>query len=363
MNKLLALCATSLLLNAGVAFAQQVPVKLGQIVPLSGPLANVGKEINVATLAALANHNLRSKPRIELVTQDDANNPERSAAAVQLLDSQVSGLLSCFGTVGCLAQMKAAEPLGLPLIAPIAGAPQLRGGAAPLVFAVRASASEELGKLLKHCQVTGMTNLAVVVQDDGFGQSYFEALKPLLDMYKINVVVSAVINPQKPEYASAVAILKQRPVNALLLLANSTHSLGVLKAWRVNDPLPFVLNLAGQANGLFANGLKGYTGAAAFVTATPSPWGKKLLLQREYHDAMDGAGIKTYSYLSFEAYINARIAIEAVKRSKDRSHAALKSALIKGAFNFDGLEWQFGAQAGVRYTDLSLLLADGTFRH
>jgi ABC-type branched-subunit amino acid transport system substrate-binding protein len=99
------------------------------------------------------------------------------------------------------------------------------------------------------------------------------------------------------------------------------------------------------------------------VTATPSPWDKKYAIQRDYHTAMVAAGITNYSYLSFEAYINARVAIEAIKRSKNRSQAALRVALDTQVFSFDNLEWRFGALAGGRFTDLSLLRSDGTFMH
>jgi ABC-type branched-subunit amino acid transport system substrate-binding protein len=149
----------------------------------------------------------------------------------------------------------------------------------------------------------------------------------------------------------------------LLLLANATHSVGVLKAWRAKSSLPFVMNLSGQANGFFASNLKGYSGAAAFVTATPSPWGKKYAMQREYHSGMDAAGLTNYSYLSFEAYTNARVAIDAIKRAKNRSPAALKAALDNTAFMVAGLEWRFDAKTPGRFTDMAVLKSDGTFMH
>jgi branched-chain amino acid transport system substrate-binding protein len=344
-----------------VSMAQNEAVKLGQIVPLSGSLANVGKEIQAATQAAIAQHNASSKPRIELIVEDDGNNPERSAAAVELLASKTTALLSCFGTVGCLAQMKASQALGLPLIGPIAGAPQLRGKGASNVFAIRASASEELARLVQFSQTMSLNELAVVVQDDGFGRAYFEALKLLLVGSGIQLQAMTLLNPQKPDYAANVAELTKENPRGLLLLANATHSVGVLQAWRAKTQLPFVMNLSGQANGFFANGLKGYKGAAAFVTATPNPWGRKYAMQREYHTAMDAAGQQSYSYLSFEAYTNARITIDAIKRAKGRSPTALKAALDNSSFAVAGIEWRFDSGNPTRFTDMAVLKTDGTF--
>lgn len=343
------------------AWAQGDAVRLGQIVPLSGPLANVGKEIKAATEAAIAMHNASSKPQIELVTEDDGNNPERSAAAVEGLRGKVVGLVSCFGTVGCLAQMKGAQLAGLPLVGPIAGAAPLRGRGAANVFAVRASATEELARLVQYSQTNSINQWAVVVQDDGFGKAYFEALKPLLVGSGIQMQAVSSLNPQTPDYAATVLELNKTKPKGLLLLANATHSVGVMKAWREKTELPFVMNLSGQANGLFAKGLLGYSGAAVFVVVTPSPWGKKYAMQRDYQAAMEAAGIKNLSYLSFEAFINASVAIDAVKRAKGRSSAALSAALQGGSFDAGGLNWRFDDVSKARFTDTAVLRPDGTF--
>lgn len=346
---------------SSASFAQTEVVRLGQIVPLSGPLSNVGKEIQAATEAAIAMHNASSKPRIELIVEDDGNNPERSAAAVELLASKTTALLSCFGTVGCLAQMKASQAVGLPLVGPIAGASQLRTRAASHVFPVRASAMEELSRLIQYSQTMNLNQWAVVVQDDGFGKAYFETLKPLLVGSGIQLQAVAILNPQKPDYIANVAELTKESPRGLLLLANAMHSVGILKAWRTKNQLPFVMNLSGQANGLFAKGLLGYSGAAAFVVTTPSPWGKKYAKQRDYQTAMAAAGIQNLSYLSFEAFINACVAIDAVKRAKGRSANALKMALQSGSFEVGGLNWRFDDLAKERLTDMAVLRPDGTF--
>jgi branched-chain amino acid transport system substrate-binding protein len=343
------------------AFAQTEVVRLGQIIPLTGALANVGKEIEAATQAAISMHNANSKVRIELMVEDDGGDPQRSAAAVEKLASKTSALVSCFGTVNCLSQMKASQAVNLSLIGPIAGSADLRTKAASHVFSVRASATEELAKLIQFSQTMSITQLSVVVQDDGFGQSYLSALKALLAGSGIQLQAVAVLNPKQPDYAAAVNELNKFRSHGLLLLANATHSVGVLKAWREKSPLPFVMNLSGQANGLFAKGLQGYSGAAAFVVTTPSPWGKTLTVQRDYQSAMQAAGIPVLSYLSFEAYINAAIAIEAVKRAKLRTPAGMKAALQSGAFELGGFNLRFDDGFKGRLTDMAVLRTDGAY--
>lgn len=58
-----ALCL-SLITSITLSYAQTNPVRLGQIVPLTGGLANVGKEINEVTKATIERHNTRAKLKL-----------------------------------------------------------------------------------------------------------------------------------------------------------------------------------------------------------------------------------------------------------------------------------------------------------
>lgn len=357
-----ALCL-SLITGVTLSYAQTNPVRLGQIVPLTGGLANVGKEINEVTKATIERHNSQSKIKIELVTEDDGNQPDRSAAAVATLSNRVIGFVSCFGTVSCMAQMKATQGLNLPLIGPIAGAAPLRDKQAKHVFALRASATDELIRLMKFAQTAGFTQLAVAVQDDGFGQAYQKALATVIEGSGVQVKELVVFKPQSPNYEEITKSLQKSPTSALLLLVNATHSVGLLKSLNKQAAYPFVLNLPGQANSLFANGLKEHKGGVAFATVTHSPWDKKMLIQREYHETMAAANISNYSYLGFEAYINARLAIEAVVQSKQTTASSLLATLDTGAFSIGGWAWRKADPFASRFTDLATLTRDGTYKH
>lgn len=366
MNKITLLRPFALFLlffSTAFSYSQSNLVRIGQVLPLSGGLANVGKEINEVTKATIARHNSLGKVQIELITEDDGNQPERSSAAVASMSNRVIGFLSCFGTVGCLAQMKATQDLNIPLIGPIAGAPQLRDKTARHVVAIRASAADEITRLVKFSQATSFTQLSIAVQDDGFGQAYQKSMMQVLEGSGIQAKVTVVFNPQLPNYSEIAKSLQKSPTNALLLLANATHSVGILKALNNQGAYPFVLNLPGQANAMFANGMKTYKGGVSFATVTHSPWDKKLQIQRDYHDTMAAANISNYSYLGFEAYMNARLAIEAIVQSKQSTSSSLISTLELGRFSIGGWEWRKADAFTSRFTDMAVLSSDGTYKH
>ena len=150
----------------------------------------------------------------------------------------------------------------------------------------------------------------------------------------------------------------------LLLLADSAHSTQFLDAWKATSSLPFVLTLAGQANGQFASGMKGYDGAAAFATVTPSPWETKIDAQREYQRIAKSAGMAP-SYLGFESYLNARALIEAVTQTKSPTKTELVRRLDNAPrLDLGGYSVRYGGdKLGSNFTDLALLRSDGTYRH
>ena len=340
-------------------------VDVAQIVPRSGPLANVGNEIHGITRATFEDFNrAQGELQLRLVGQDDGNVGARSAELATAAPKDVVAYLSCFGTVGCLAQQKVAGVRRVPLVGPIAGAAALRGPNSGMVYAVRASAAEELKTLLGYAQTAGMQRIAVLVQDDGFGRAYAAELAQLESGFPNLKFEILAFKPDAPEFASVVEYFRKKEPNALLLLANAAHSTAFLNAWREQTALPFVFNLAGQANALFAGKLKGYKGAAAFVTVTPSPWTARSTLQRDYQRISNAARLPV-SYLGFEAYLNAKVLIDSLQRSGARTAPELARYLDNlTSRDLGGLVVEYAQyRRGGNFTDLSLLRSDGTYLH
>ncbi len=359
------------LLLAGMAFSAAAnaqstkPLTVLQILPLSGPLANVGKEIAQISEAVVAEHNRKpGAVRLTLKTLDDGNNAAQSTQLAQESAKDAVALLSCFGSTSCLAQQEVANAQRLVLIGPIAGAAPLRGPAARHTYAVRASAAQEVRRLLGFASSMGMTRLSVAIQDDGFGRAYASELDKLQASFPEFQIERVIFSPSKPDYAQAVQALSATRPNALVLLANAFHSTALLTTWRSQAFLPFVLNLAGQANAMFASRMQGYTGTAAFVTVVPSPWVTRTPLQREYQRVSQAAQLPL-SYLGFESFINATVLTQAVRRAKPSNAQDLQKYLDEQPdMDLDGFVVSYRDQRqGSTFTDLSLLRKDGSFKH
>lgn len=359
------LLALGALAAAPVAWAQARTMKIAQIVPQSGPLANVGKEIYATSKATIDDFNsAQSKYNLVLTVFDDSNAAEKSTELAQALPKTTDALLSCFGTVGCLAQHKVANERQIPLIGAIAGAAPLRGKASGYSFAVRSSAADEVRTLLKFSDTAQMQNIAVLIQDDGFGRGYAAELDRLQVQFPSLKFSRILLKPQAADYKITAKELQATQPQALMLLANALHSTNLLTAWKEQQSLPFVLNLAGQANAMFASKLKGYTGAAAFVTVTPSPWESRTAVQRDYQRIAKAASLPL-SYIGFEAYLNAILLAKTIMASGAKNAADLSSYLeAMDRQDLGGYIVSYGAaKLGSNFTDLALLRNDGTYKH
>lgn len=341
-------------------------LEVAQIVPQSGGLANVGKEIVAITQAAFDDFNQQPGRSIQLRLRsfDDGNSPEKSAELARSLNGSAIAYLSCFGSVGCLAQQRVANETRTPLIGPIAGAAPLRGRQSGLSYALRASAADEIKSVLKYAHNMGLSHIGVLVQDDGFGRAYLAELNRAEEAHPGLRFSRVGLNPQTPEYRANAAQLMMAQPQAILLLANAAHSAGFLTAWKEARPLPYVFNLAAQANALFASRLKGYVGTAAFVTVTPSPWESKTAVQRDYQRIARNAGLSP-SYLGFEAFLNARFLMDSVSQLGAKTPLALARYLDNlGSWDLGGYTVHYaGDRVGSVFTDLALLRADGSYRH
>ncbi len=365
------LCAITCLSLLAMTPAQAA-IKIGLVLPLTGPLASTGNDIAQGSIAAIDRMNLAGGikgQRIELIVEDDRFDAKLSEELARNMAKTkgASAFLSCFGTVNCLAIAKVAQETGVPLLGPIAGAQLLRDAKQTKVYSVRADASQEVGVLLKYLSAINQHTAAVIVQDDGFGNAYASAMQSVAAQYGFKPSLTITFDPKTPNYAQiAKRAAAGTAVPSVLLIANTVHSVGIIKALDDAKYYGQVLNLAGQANGGFVKGLSKYSQVAVFATVTPSPFGENSPAAQSYRTLWKTSNANdNYSYIGFEAFLNAELLVAALKRSNGFSPAALDQALSSlNKVKLYELNYSFAGKQrqAASFTDLAVL-SEGTFKH
>lgn len=359
---------------AAAEATSSAPIVIGQVLPMSGPLASVGRDIEQATRAHFDYVNARGGiggHRIELITLDDGNDPKAHALAASRLikEKNVVALLNCFGSIGCVAGAAAAKAEQTPLVGPLAGAAYLRSTDAGRVFPVRPEARLEVGYLVDFAHRSGLKRVALYVQDDGFGRGYLTAARDALKARNLANTVEVIFVPSNaaPDYDAQAKAVMADGVDAVVMLANVTHSTELIKAVKAQSGNPYFLNLAGQANGTFVKALQGQHALAAFAAFTPSPWSERLPAAIEYRDAWQKtARDQNYSFLSFEAYLNAKMLTVALERfgkgSVTRTRLADSVASLRDT-DLGGMAVSYagGRRDASSFMDLAVMTKAGRF--
>jgi ABC-type branched-subunit amino acid transport system substrate-binding protein len=370
MNRIsrLRLALTALVAATAASFAPSILAQqkatVALVTPLSGPLAGVGREVANGTRAWF--DRMPGGRDVTLVVADDGNDPKKSAEAARSLieKHRPVAFVNCFGTVGCMAQAEVLKGTGIPMIGPLAGAATLRDAERRHVFAIRPDAASEVRALVDYVKTIGFREVAIVYQDDGFGRAYLPIAQKVLPEQGVQVTTTVRIDPAAPDYPAGAKQLGGNGVTALLLLANVSHSVGILKAIADAGGKPVALNLASQANAGFINNMTGVWSYSVFAVFVPSPWKRGNDAAREYQQAWRAtAKDAPFSYLGFEAYINARVLGEAIGRSRVAGPASVVAALEGLQQNFDDLTVKFapGVRQGASFVDIAILSGRGTF--
>jgi len=159
--------------------AKAQDIVIGQSVALSGPNADIGRDMRDGALAVFAKANADRAlggRRIRMVTLDNANSRERALENTQQLLGQ-HGALALFGYNSATTSVDAlplAARANVLFFAPFSGSPSLRGH--PHVFTIRASYREEALKIIDAKRSAGADKAAILYYDDEVGRGNYDAV-------------------------------------------------------------------------------------------------------------------------------------------------------------------------------------------
>lgn len=158
--------ALTLLTPFAVQAQQGNTIKLGQSLPLSGPLAELGSEYRDGALAFFKAVNSKggiNGRKIELLTLDDAYVVDKTLAnAKKLMDEDnVFAFFGMFGSANYAALMPLVNEHQVPSVAPYTGSDGLRAQPSPMTFWLRASYGDETEKIVDQLTTLGINRIAV----------------------------------------------------------------------------------------------------------------------------------------------------------------------------------------------------------
>ncbi len=339
------LVLASLSLLALTAHAQSGPIRLGQSLPLSGPLAELGSEYRDGMLAYFNALNAKggiNGRRVELVTLDDGYVVERSVEnAKKLLDQEdVLAFLGMFGSANYGALLPLINERAIPSLAPYTGSDDLRAQKSPTTFWLRASYGDETEKIIDQLTTLGINKIAVFYQDDAFGKSGLAGVEKALAKRNLKMVAVGTFDKTKNDVRDAVKAIGAADPQGVVMISTYKPTAAFVREMRQ----------AGKQSQFFALSVVGYkalqaemgqsAAGIAIAQVVPYPWSGVTTIVREFQALPAEFAPKSGpTYTVLEGYIAAKVMTEGLRRAgpqltRDKLVTALASLQKYDVGNF-----------------------------
>jgi ABC-type branched-subunit amino acid transport system substrate-binding protein len=358
----------ALAIAEAVGAADDGRILVGQTVALSGPIAEHGNAAAAGARVLFESVNAAGGVhgrRIVVVAEDDAGDAKRAAENTRRLIER-EGVIAMFGGVEggpCVASLREAAALGAPLVACMAGAPEMREPFNAWSFPVRASHVEEFAKLLDVAKTYGYGRVAFFHADSDTGRRHLANVQKLAAARSIELVPVVARSGATPEsLAQAIGAAKVDAVFNHGSYAVYAPAIKAAKAAGIRPTFMAVNSGAAQLAALLGAEGKGLI----FTQVVPFPWSVAVPVVKEYQQALarHAAGAAP-SFSGLEGYLSAKVLVAGLRAAgRDPTRERLQKALESlGSMDLGGMTVRYtpSSHAGSTFVDTVIVAGDGRF--
>jgi ABC-type branched-subunit amino acid transport system substrate-binding protein len=355
--------AAALAAWCGAASAQvgASEVTFGMAAPLSGPAKETGKAVRTGIEVAFAAQNAQGGVhgrRLALVAVDDGLEPSRTATAMRDLveTRRVFAVVGNVGTATAEVAVPYANEKGVVFFGAVSGAKLMRHNPPDrFVFNYRASYAEETAAIVRHLvevRRIAPDRIAVLAQDDAFGDAGFEGVSKILRQYRRDPAKTLRVryrrNTADVEDAVRTVVQHAKELGAVVMIATYKPAARFIE--RVRDAgvshLVFT-NVSDVDSSALGDELAqlgpGYAEGVIVTQVVPPPASSATTMLRFQAELKAHAAGERPTHLSLEGWIVARLLIEGLQRA---GKALTTDALIDALEGMRGLDLGLGAPIG-----------------
>lgn len=343
-------------------------IVLGQSVPLTGPAAQLGLQMQLGARACFEAVNaaggVNGQP-IVLKTLDDGYEPARCKANTEkFIQDDVFALFGYVGTPTSVAALPLATAAKLPFVAPFTGAEALRDPFNKLVFHIRASYYDETELIVKQLTQLDLKKIAVFHQNDAYGQAGLKGVQRALEKRGLQPVAVATVERNSVDVAAALKTLVPAQPEAIVQIGAYKGCAAFIRESRKAGYFGQFYNVSFVGTQALADELGKDAAGVVISQVMPSPFGTAAGIVSDYQQAIAKFDPKAEpNYTSIEGYVAARVMVDALRRAGGRpSREALVGALeTVSGYDSRGYRLAFSPSkhVGSNFVELSMLTADG----
>lgn len=231
--------------------AEEKVVKVGNIIPLSGPSASVGqqgknaREMAVEEINAAGGIKSLGGAKLEMFYADSESKPEKGVAEAERMinTEKVNVLTGCWNSAVTYPVTAVAERYGIPFIVPVSVADKITEQGFKNVFRIAAKDSwwtRDQFAFLKDMQAefgVKVKRLAFVYENGDWGKGFAEQWKKLVKEGGYEVVLDEPYPSTSTDLSPVVQKIKRAKPDVLLLVSNAADAIlltNTLAEYKVN---------------------------------------------------------------------------------------------------------------------------------
>ncbi len=347
-------------------------INLAQVAAMDGPAGALGTGMRQGMMAAFEEANRAggiNGRMISLTSIDDGYEPDRSITETRsVIDSgEYLALVGPVGTPTTKATQPIATDAGMPMIAPFTGAGFLRAPELSNVVNVRATYDAETQAWIDHLvDVEGLTDIAILYQDDGFGRVGLSGVTKALEARGMSLVAEGSYTRNTVAVKSALLeIRKAKPQAVVMVGAYKPLAEFVKLSRKMKMDVTFV-TISFVGSKALATELGADGDGVIISQVVPQPWDSNLPVVAEYQAALTALDATAEpGFVSLEGYVAGRLTIEGLRKAgQDLTRESFMAAMSSlGTVDMGGMVMTFGPGDNQGSDDVFLtrIEADGSF--
>ena len=338
----LAVAAVFLLLVPCLALAQTA-IKIGNILPLSGPSASVGlqnkqaQDMAVEEINAAGGIKSMGGAKIQLLYADSESKPEKGVAEAErfINTEKVAMLTGCWNSAVSYPVSAVAERAGIPFLVPVSVADKITEQGFKYVFRIAAKDSwwtRDQFAFLKDMEKefnTKVSTVAFVYENGDWGKGFAEGWKKLAQQGGYKVVLDEPYPSTATDLSPVVQKIKRANPDVLFLTSNAADAIlltNTMAEYKVK-PKAIIASGGGHADPSF---LKAASKNARYLFDIVE-W--ETDVNKPGADKTNEKFKKLYGYNlageSVDAYVATYVLADALERAKSTDPKAIRDALAK----------------------------------
>jgi len=348
-------------------------IVFGQATALDGPASALGQGMKMGLEAAFAEVNKAGGVKgrkLELKSVDDGYEPTKSIEAVKKLleEDKVFAIAGTVGTPTAAATQPIATAAGAPFIGAFTGAEFLREPYKPLVLNIRASYFQETEAMVEHLtKDLGASKIAIMYQDDAFGQAGLAGVKKALDKRQMQLAGEGTFERNTVAVKTALLAIKKAEPHAVIMISPYKPAAEFIKlAKQIKLDVTFV-NISFVGSDALAKELGPVGAGVAITQVVPFPKDAAIPVVGRYQASLKASAPDAQpGFVSLEGYLVGRAIISALEKvSGDLTRQALIEAVQKaGTLDLDGFKLVYSPSnnRGSDQVFLTVIQPDGSFK-